>query len=564
VRTYGSLVYGHSNDSPTFALRTEPHVMIRLKRLFPRAQGSRTGHLFIRATPEVARDLEWILDRWPLDVTPVARDQISSLAGRHRQTEDAVLHILEGHRRSLHLQREPARPGRDYQIQAADMLLATRRLLLADEVGLGKTQSAILTFLDPDTLPAVFVTLTHLPVQMQREIATVTPWLTTHVAKRGTPYDVDTDILIISYSKLAGWVEHLSKADLGLVVFDEIQELRRNGTNRYIAAARIADQARYRLGLSATPVYNYGDEAHNVFSILAPDLLGDRSEFLREWGGRSTYGGNTLVSDPTALGAYLRDQGLMLRRTRADVGRQLPDVVRVTQPVDADLSKLDEVQVEVEDLARRLIDGPSDERFQAAGEMEWKLRKATGEAKAPYVAAFVRMLLDSEPKIVLYGWHRDVYDRWLTLLAEFQPRLYTGTENPRQKQLAADAFIDGDSRLLIVSLRSGAGLDGLQKAARVCVFGELDWSPGIHHQCEGRLHRDGQPDPVVAYYLTADVGSDPTVMEVLGVKRGQAEPMLDPNIKTVAVPDQSAARMRRLAESYLDRQRRHPSQAALA
>src|SRR5579884_3848269 len=50
-----------------------------------------------------------------------------------------------------------------------------------------------------------------------------------------------------------------------------------------------------------------------------------------------------------------------------------------------------------------------------------------------------------------------------------------------------------------MSLRSGAGLDGLQEDCTVGVFGELDWSPEQHRQCIGRLDRDGQtvtPRPV--------------------------------------------------------------------
>jgi hypothetical protein len=81
------------------------------------------------------------------------------------------------------------------------------------------------------------------------------------------------------------------------------------------------------------------------------------------------------------------------------------------------------------------------------------------------------------------------------------------------------------------------------------VFGELDWSPRQHDQCIGRLHRDGQDDPVVAYFLTCDHGSDPVVMEALGIKRGQAEPLRDPDAQLFeqAAPD-AKDRVRRLAD----------------
>lgn len=107
-----------------------------------------------------------------------------------------------------------------------------------------------------------------------------------------------------------------------------------------------------------------------------------------------------------------------------------------------------------------------------------------------------------------------------------------------------------------MSLRSGAGLDGLQEVCHVCVFGELDWAPATHDQVIGRLHRDGQDDPVVAYFLVSEGGSDPLMAEVLGIKRGQSDPILDPDAPILRPVDQTGDRVRALAESVLERRRR--------
>ena len=74
-----------------------------------------------------------------------------------------------------------------------------------------------------------------------------------------------------------------------------------------------------------------------------------------------------------------------------------------------------------------------------------------------------------------------------------------------------------------MSLRSGAGLDGLQGVAHIVVMGELDYSPGVHEQNIGRIHRDGQAEPVLAYFLVADEGSDPVVAEIVGLKTLQVD-----------------------------------------
>jgi SNF2 family DNA or RNA helicase len=545
-----------------WVINADPHVMMRVKRVFGRVRQDRAGAVLVADTAEIARDLQWLLDRHPLGMDTTTRAHLQAQADQHRSQEQAVLRILGGQPLHLGLP-EPARRARQYQLVASDLAIATGRLLLTDDVGLGKSMSGTLVLRAPDALPALVVTLTHLPDQWCDEIAKTLPWLRTHIAARGTAYDPTTrrgvhqqpDVLVLNYAKLAGWADYLAGV-VRTVIFDEAQELRHDGSAKHTAAARIADLARYKVGLTASPIYNYGGEIHNVLSVLAPDALGTREEFIREWAaGAMAANGKIAVRDPAALGAYLRDQGLMLGRTRREVGRELPEVLRIPQTVHADPAALDRLSGDAVEMARLILDQTATptKRWKLAGELDWRLRQATGIAKAPYVAEFVRLLLDSEPRIVLFGWHRAVYELLAERLANFRPVFYTGTETPAEKRRNADAFLSGHSRVLIMSLRAGAGLDGLQEAAHVAVFGELDWSPEVHRQCIGRLHRDGQEEPVLAYFLVAEDGSDPVIAEVLNLKRMQSEPMLDPGGRLFQQVRGTQERVRLLAAAVLRR-----------
>jgi hypothetical protein len=163
----------------------------------------------------------------------------------------------------------------------------------------------------------------------------------------------------------------------------------------------------------------------------------------------------------------------------------------------------------------------------------------------------VRLLVEGGEKVVLYGWHRAVYDIWKERFEGLGAVMYTGSETAAEKEVAKNAFVDGSASILMMSLRSGAGLDGLQTCCRTVVFGELDWAYGVHEQAEGRVQRDGQKDPVVAYYLVADYGSDPIVMDVLGIKRLQLEGITDPNAALMERLQTDGDRIKRLAEAYL-------------
>lgn len=291
---------------------------------------------------------------------------------------------------------------------------------------------------------------------------------------------------------------------------------------------------------SATPIYNYGGEIYSVLDVIAPDTLGTWNEFMQEWCSGAVYkvGDDTSkvkVREPAALGTYLREAGLMIRRTRKEVGRELPTLTVVRHVVEADSSRIDEVASHVRELAQRVLDriGTPLERGRAAIDIDYQMRLATGIAKAPAIADFVRLLVESGEKVLLFLWHHEVYS---IIASNFeQPNapkipyaMYTGKENDKQKAESLQRFIEDDAKVLMMSLRAGAGVDGLQHVCSVTVTGELDWSPKVIEQNDGRLHRDGQQSPVMAYRLVCMEGSDPVISDVLGIKDAQSRGIVDP------------------------------------
>lgn len=539
-----------------WVIQAEPHVTIRLKRIFKKGDRG-VGKITITNTPENARDLEWVLERYPLEVRTEHLDELRAAATLHRELSRKVSFYLSG-------AHEPkafklALPPRSYQAREAEVVLEQGFLLVADEVGLGKTCAAICVMTDPRALPAVVVTLTHLPRQWEYEIGKFAPGLNVHVIKKAKPYPLPTfigqlpDVVVINYHKLTNWAPIL-KSFARLVVFDEIQELRSMATLRYHAAWAIAEGAPFRIGLSATPVHNYGDEVFSLLEILKPGLLGSHQEFVSEW-CRTHGNGKYSLTEPRAFGTWARENGVIVRHTRVEVGRELPDVVKVIQDVDCDQKRLAEVEDMAADLARLILsqgESHRGEKWHASEELQNLLRQATGVSKAPYVADFVRLLVESGEKVVLCGWHREVYSIWESRLHGIKVAYYTGTESPNQKEASKAAFVSGDVQVLFLSLRSGAGLNDLQNAASVIVFGELDWSPAVHEQAIGRLHRDGQDRSVLAYFLVAKGGSDPVIAEVLGLKKEQLEGIRDPHHALTEKLDTTGPdRIKRLAEAYL-------------
>lgn len=583
TRTYGTFRfvdarYARADQrNGAWMLDIDPAVRARFKKVLGRVRQSRSTYITVAHTDEVARDLVWFMDRFPLTPTdPHSAQVLKDAYNRHVELEQAIGQIIAG---AAALPTAPptlTKEPRDYQLQALQLVKTRGRILLGDDVGLGKTFTSLLTTTLDGALPAVVVPPTHLPPRWMTELEDAFPTLTVELAAKTVPgthifEGKLADVTIVPYSKLAGWSAALAP-HTRTVIFDEAQELRRGvDTEKGRAAAGLAEEATYVIGATATPVYNYGSEIWNIADILAPGEFGTREEFLREWGGYTMSNGRATVKDPHALGAYMRETGFLLARTRTEVGRELPKTIKHTMHVDTDQAVFDSVSADIRTLAQRILADDTDrqDRFQAGGQIDWMLRHATGVAKARYVAEFCKLLLESEQKIVIWAWHRDVYDTLMTALAAYSPRLYTGTETPKHKAAAEAAFtapyldpndptitqkqLDEQCRVLIMSLRSGAGVDGLQKVASVGVFAELDWSPQVHEQAIGRLRRDGMDldSPPVAYFLVTDDGSDPALMEVLGIKRHQAETLMSKDGQLFNNSTEDPARAKRLARQVL-------------
>lgn len=573
-RSFGTARLVERDGRRMWAITAAPSVMLRLRRLF---QGTdRAGKtIHVADTLEACRDLAWVCERWPLDVDPA--DHAFDRARRHRDSESAIERILAAEYvpRAVSLAVEP----REYQRIAADLALVTRGLLLADDLGIGKTASAICVLVNAEVRPALVVTLTHLPRQWEAELKKFAPQLRVHRIRDGALYDLASwggkrrkagqlelagagaqlpDVIVTSYSKLAKWADALSGV-VRSVVFDEVQELRHEKTGqfpsqRYAAARQIGEAAELRMGLSATPIYNNGGEIFSVLGALNPGALGTWREFAATWcHAENADRAKANLRDPREFGAWAREQGYMLRRTRSDVGRELPPITRAIHHVDVEQQPLTAIEGRAAELAKIILaeGGAGVDKMNASGELDWKLRQATGLAKAPFVADFVRMLAESGETVLVYAWHHVVYDVLEERLRDLGVVRFTGEESSAHKARSLEAFKAGASRILLMSLRAGAGVDGLQHTCRTVVFAELDWSPGVHEQALGRVARDGQKDPVVGYYLVADQGSDPIVADVLGVKTVQVDGIRDPDAAVLGTPQMDPHHVRKLAERYL-------------
>jgi len=521
-KTWGKI--RRSSDGKNWVLKGHPHMIIQAKRLFPGSWGKRDrGYVRFPISKRYIGDLNWFMMRFPL--------KIEDLEHWEKLLEEAQEHYIK--QEKLRKYKPKTKPShhfhgelRKFQEQGLSFLLHNPRSLLADEMGLGKTPTALawLTSLKINP-PFVIVVPPHIQLQWKSEIHKfLSDNYSIHTIHGLKPYPLpDADIFIVHYLLLRGWKDELPHHGFTACIFDEIQELRRSTSEKYSCASLLAESVEHCIGLSGTPIYNYGDEMWNIMNILQSQCLGDKESFRREWCYYDPDAGfydNLRIKEPELFGEYLVAEGLMIRRRKDDVISELPPKRRIIQNIDVNTGLFDELIAPAIEQAKKIpsIKNPF-ERGQESMNAIDQARRVTGIAKAHYVAGFVKMLLESGEKVLLYGHHHSVIDIFVDELKEHYPVLITGRQTKKEKDSAQKYFMDDQTGLIIVSLRSGIGLN-LQKA-RCVVFGELDWSPAVHSQCEDRAHRIGTKDSVLCYYLTCDRGTDHDMIETLGLKTSQ-------------------------------------------
>ena len=517
---YGTLSY--NRRSKCWTIKGEPCVTEMAARLFPGSE-RRRGEARFTANRRIIGDVNWLMMRYPLEIAPRDRELWKNALAQAREHVLLRMNAEKLPRRSTPPEGTFEGEIREFQKEGLSFLLANPRTLLADEMGLGKTVQALACLAATKEFPALIVVPPHLLRNWQTEI-------TRFLRLEGKPARVcvltglkpyqppEADVYIIHYLLLRGWKQALPQMGFKAVVFDEIQELRHGGTEKYSAASLLAEECERVIGLSGTPIYNKGSEIWNVVNILDYHCLGDWESFTRAW--CDGYG-NRLVRNPALLGEHLRREGLILRRTKEEVLAELPPKRRLVQEIDSDDKVYRELMRPVMDKLGSLLALHPDakERAMLEEQVGRGERQATGVAKAPFVAAFVRALEDSGEKVLLFAHHHAVMDIYRKELAAYRPVFITGRESTTQKEEAAARFMEGKTNLCVISLRAASGLN-LQRASCV-VFGELDWSPAVHSQAEDRAHRMGQKDSILCYYLVAPQGSDRDMQDALGLKVSQ-------------------------------------------
>lgn len=464
--------------------------------------------------------------------------------GLHVPLDEAASERLEALTAALDLRSDKARRHdlfaslRPYQHEGVEFAVAHKRVLIADAMGLGKTLQALASLERLEAFPAVVLCPAAVKFVWQQEVLKWTPWRSIQVVQTGADDLLDVDLTVLNPELLPSLIEDLDEHGFRGAVLDEAHFYKNPRAQRTNLAEVLVENLPVRIGLTGTPIPNRRDDLIQQLRLLdqLEEVLHPYRGVLPHWWTpeqgplRHDHAQHAIDRLPRdVLHARLRDV-CMIRRTKWDVARDLPAFERVRRELPMeDRSSYQAAEKRFVDWVETLRE--RDEKrlwgqhlFQGRKHLS-RLRREAALGKIGAVVDWATTLTEGRERAVLFAYHKAV----VQALAEALPgrtAVITGDTNPHQRRV----FIDDLGRYdhLVATMDSlGHGVDGLQHHANHVAFVELDWTPTKHEQCEGRLHRIGQKQPVTAWYFTAADTIEGAMLRTIDAKWADVQGIVD-------------------------------------
>ncbi|WP_052573410.1 DEAD/DEAH box helicase [Haloferula sp. BvORR071] len=437
--------------------------------------------------------------------------------------------------------------------------------ILADDMGLGKTLQTLAHLAEEHGKqpgkPSLVVAPTSVVPNWAAEAAKFVPSLPVLALQgpeRKELFDriPEAAVVFTSYSLLGRDFEMLSQHDWHLVVLDEAQHIKNPKATVAISACKL--RAAHRLCLSGTPMENHLGELWSLMRFLMPGFLPDEKSF------------NTRIRRPIERerskdaqeALNRRVSPLILRRTKDEVAKDLPEKTEIIHGID-----LNKKQTDLYESVRASMDKRVREAIASKGlgkshiivlDALLKLRqicchpqlldtpaakKVEDSAKLDYLTEeLLPTLLEEGRRILLFSQ----FTSMLALIEEHLikekiPHLkLTGQTKDRAKLVKE--FQSGEVPVFLISLKAGG--TGLNlTAADTVIHYDPWWNPAAENQATDRAHRIGQTKPVFVHKLVCRGTIEERILELQKHKAALVEALLSEDTSKLKIDAETLSQL---------------------
>lgn len=371
--------------------------------------------------------------------------------------------------------------------------------IIADEMGLGKSVESLAV----GKLLHAQSTLVVAPASVRRTWrAQIERWCQEEPAvcetgeqiaalKQGTPY------IVTSYDlakKLPSWCTP------DALILDEAHLLRGRDNQRVRNLSELAAMASVRIANTGTPIWDRPRDWFMLLQILFRSRFGNKAAFDFAYcaGKPGEHGGieNKGVSNSEEL--RHRISFYMLRRTKDEVGHELPPLQRIVHwlPPDPVASA----------QFRHCMLRQGTTYIEAA--------IAAAESKIP---AACERAADARSFFLVTWTKRHAHEIHRRLSTEYNTPCYLITGDCTHKKREALVALAAKEQCGVVATMDsvGTGFDGIQHVTQTGIMHTIHPVPNMIAQCEARLHRFGQQGNVTWHLLARKDSMDERVVNTV-------------------------------------------------
>lgn len=413
-----------------------------------------------------------------------------------------------------------------HQLEGAKWLEDHPKALLADDMRLGKTRTALLSLLNH--LPVMIICPASAKGVWRDEIREIDASLVIDSATgRSHKFIKRSDILVINYDILS---DHLSAKRFparwrgATLAVDECHRAKSTDAKRTRATQFFIEESKRTICLSGTPMPSRTAELWPILHSLGIVRMDQRAFEMRyaaawqaPWGWDAR-GSSNLDELRESLRPF------MLRRTKQQVfGTYVPyesRIITFDRPPDSRESLFDAEALSRHDNPLKSISGLSE------------VVKESGLRKIPDAIQFIEdRLRESETgKVCVFFWHKEVGQALQKSLARHKPGFITGQTSTAERERIRKAFRDDQSMAVAGGniLAAGEAID--LSVADTSIFVETSWVPKDVFQAAERTESMAKlgGKASTAYFLTLENSLDHHMLRRILLKQDVIDQVIRP------------------------------------
>tara|TARA_R110000803_G_scaffold39315_3_gene84811 strand:- start:2795 stop:4534 length:1740 start_codon:yes stop_codon:yes gene_type:complete len=422
----------------------------------------------------------------------------------------------------------------EHQKVAIEKLLGNNKFILADDMGVGKTTSAVIAAIESGVKKILIICPATLKFNWKREIENYTNETITIVdgKKWGS-----SKFIIVNYDILKNFHSTDKKDNLNiindenfdLVIMDEAHYVSNSKAQRTKLVNDITSRVNRVWLLTGTPMTSRPMNYYNLLKIVESRVTNNWVGYVKRYceGYQINRGGRKIwLTNGASNLDELRDRTKqkVLRRLKEEI-LDLPD--KIITPIFLELNS-NEYKKEVGEYLD-WADKNGNESLSIQLTKLMKVRQIIANEKLKNTFELVDQCLEQDKKVIVFtNFTNPLMEIW-SKYKKISVPLY-GKMNQQQRQESVDSFQNDPKIKVFVSNIKSGGVGITLTEAEVVIFNDLSFVPSDMSQAEDRAFRIGQKKNVSCLYPIFDNTLERVIYNMVQRKKRIIDTVLGDNI----------------------------------